>query len=109
MVRLPHVLNYTLTTTSEPTRNAAGDLIPGIATTVSKSVKCRLQPNVRASYLISEADGSKLDFSAVIFLKSDAEAVPIGQTVTVMADNEQLQTGTVKRFHRGQLHCRAWI
>lgn len=108
MVRHPHILNYELTASTEPTRNDDGDIIPGIPTTVSKSVKCRHQPNVRASYLISESDGSRLDFSAVIFLEKP-ESIPVGQNVTILNGANVIQTGSVKRFHQGQLQTRIWI
>lgn len=106
MVRFPHTIKYNLPGT--PGEMVDGDWIPGTEG-AEVSEPCRAQPNVRSEYITKESDGSRTDFSFSVYMSRDVAKVEAGQTVTVEGSEGVIITGTVTRFHKGQLHSVLWV
>jgi hypothetical protein len=108
--RLPHVVKYTLKTpTAGISKNSDGDIIAPATTDILKEFPCRVQPNTSGAAIIKEEDGQRIEFKAVLFLNQSAEKIPFGQKIEVFEKGQLILSGTVKRFHRGQLQVRVWI
>lgn len=106
--RFPHTIVYTTAGTPGGWDDDNGIPIPG---TPGETVtaKCRAQENLRENYTVQDSDGNRISFRFVIHMDKSSIPIAHGQDVEIFRDNEPLATGTVKRFHPGQLHNRIWI
>src|SRR5690606_10300290 len=76
---------------------------------VTREAPCRAQENVRANYTIADQDGNRVEFNYVVHLSKDSDTIVAGTDITVKKNDSVIYTGTVKRFHPGQLHNRLWV
>lgn len=101
----PHILTATIVTDSY--RDHDGNWIPG--TTVERTISCRAEPNVRASYQITGTDGVKMQFDWTVYMPVGINALPDGTLVNILFDGEPVANGKVRRFSNGQLNTRLWL
>ena len=102
----PHTITSTVQAVQvDPYQDENGDwVIPEPGATVELSSECRAKPNDKGNTVNGE-DGVVLAFAWLVYLPLSAPDFSTGQTVSC----DQIGTGTVKRFFRGQLNCMMWV
>lgn len=106
VVQYPHTASF-VTPGTDATQDANGNWVPG-SDEVTTTLKCRAESASNNGYIAS-TDGTKIDYSWIVYLPLGANAVKVGTNVTVTWGAETILTDTVKRFSRGQLNCRLWL
>lgn len=106
MVRFPHVLSFTVD--AEPVFENGEWTVPENGNS-EINIPCRAQPNVRSSYITNEEDGQRIEFACTVYIARGNQALKTGQSVIIKSNGNQIYSGTVKRYHPGQLHDRLWV
>lgn len=105
VTQYPHTATVTIYT--DPVTLPNGDIEPGTSST--SSFKCRLEPASRGGYVKAQ-DGTRIDFSWVVYCKKNTGILPVGAQVEVKDDQDRtLCLDTVKQFSQGQLNSRVWL
>lgn len=105
VTQYPHTATVTIST--DPVTLPNGDIEPGTSTT--STFKCRLEPASRSGY-VKGPDGTRIDFSWVVYCKNNTAILPVGAGIEVKDDEERtLCLDTVKQFSKGQLNSRIWL
>lgn len=108
----PHTITLqTSEELTEPYQDQNGDWVvpePGDLKTVNQ--ECRAEANSQDNK-VSTKDGTKIDFSFMVYLPKDCVEFNYGQKVTIKDNlsNEVIGEADVKRFFRGQMNCRLWV
>lgn len=105
----PHKLRTTTVGSDATYDETTGNWIPGASGTTTTDEKCRAESSQGFGYL-TQADGTRIDFSWIIYFPRSVTKKAFGESITVYDENnELLLTDTVKRFFRGPLNARAWL
>lgn len=105
VTQYPHTLTYTNAVSSE--RDAAGDYLPGAATTTGE-IACRLE-RAGGGYVRGQ-EGVRVDFAWAVYCQKTSIILPVGTLVTVRdKESRVIATDTVKQFSPGQLNTRLWL
>lgn len=107
VVRFPHILTYT-TEEIEGYFDENGNYVEGTQGVIVTE-PCRAEPNARAEYITNEADGTRTEFSFVVYLTKGIALIPVGIQVTITGKAGLVFKGATKRFHSEQLHSRLWV
>lgn len=102
--------NHTATITTQGTdasQDADGNWIPGTPGTTTTE-DCRAESASGNGY-ITGIDGTKIDYSWIVYFPQDVPFIKVGSQITVMNGTEPVLSDTVKRFSRGQLNARIWL
>lgn len=85
-----------------------GDILTTpVKMTVTK--QCRLEDGAGSGYVVG-VDGSKINFSWIVYIPLPIEVVPVGSKVQVKNSNgDVLCNDSVKQMIVGQLNARVWL
>jgi len=106
VIQYNHIATIT-TQSTDATQDADGNWIPGTPAS-SVDQKCRAESSSGNGY-IKGVDGTKIDYSWIVYFSKDVPFINTGSQITVMNGTEKVLTDTVKRFSRGQLNARVWL
>lgn len=73
-----------------------------------KQLNCRAEMNGNNRTLAMQ-DGSKLDYSFVIYLPKGTDVIEKDIVVEVMSGAEIIVKAPVKQFFKGQLNCKLYV
>lgn len=105
--RFPHTVSV-FVSGNTPVRDSNGDWLPN-QPLLSFIVKGRAESSTGNGY-ITDVDGKQISYSWVIYFGNTSMSnIPTGSTIFVDTSSNNVLTGTVKRFSKGQLNCRAWV
>jgi len=106
VIQYPHIATITIPGV-EATQDANGNWIAGTEGSTFAQM-CRAESSSGNGY-INGADGTKIEYSWIIYFPTGITLIKVGSKVTVINGTEEVLTDTVKRFSRGQLNCRIWV
>lgn len=105
VTQYPHTLTAVFTTDAEPAyQDALGNWVIPSGTEEVAVFECRAEAN-DSGREIRGVDGTLVKFGYIIYMPLTEYNFAYGQDVDIVG----MTTGTVKKFHRGQLNCRIWI
>lgn len=97
-----------LKVTTQPTRNAVGDLVAG-STSWQHLTMCREQPQGEGKER-STVGAHAIDYSSTIFFPANAPAVPLNSEIRVIdVGGTVLVQGLVKRYKRYRHYGKIWV
>jgi hypothetical protein len=88
-------------------KNGNGDYVAGAQAFSLVSI-CRNQASSGGSTVTLE-DATQVDYDSLLHAPLTCPVLSEGATVEVREGIMVRLRGTVKRFHKGQLHCRIWV
>ena len=100
----PHRVVFTVTSGSF--RNGQGNWVEGATTMIE--YKGRVEANSNGRFL-SATDGTRIDFSWIVYMPLPVEEIPTGSKVEVFNSEVQICSTTLKRLSIGQLNARGWL
>jgi hypothetical protein len=84
---------------------------PGASGTAT-TANCRYEAS-GGNGMIVVADGTRINFSGIVYLPKDAPIIKTGSQVTITEKRPGLADNVMKekvlRFHRGQMNTRIWV
>lgn len=92
-------------------KDANGNMVAG-SVGVPVSSPCRYEA-ASGNGTVQGVDGSRVNYTALVYLPKDCPKFPEGAEVTVTINREgiegEIHKDKVLRFHRGQLNARLWL